>query len=278
MGRLADKTYWDGIYRSRSEASGPAPGTQQQRESGHGLFRSYSDWLLWDVILPKYLPRRAGARVLEVGSAPGNNLVRLHRLFGYVPYGVDYSDTGVAVNRQVFAQQGLPAENVIHADFLSEPFHAQYRGFFDVVMSAGFIEHFDDPRAVVNRHWDLLAPGGYLVISIPNLGGFNRTLQGTFDRRLLAIHNLQIMSKGTFAALFEREGLAPLFCDYLGTLNFGLFVAPKWSAPWFLLSSCKALQVLMNPILRVLFGRRGCESPALSPYLIFIGIKTTRGG
>jgi 2-polyprenyl-3-methyl-5-hydroxy-6-metoxy-1,4-benzoquinol methylase len=69
-----------------------------------------------------------GAKVVEVGSAPGEHLVRLKQRFGLTP-----------------------------------------REAFDVVLSGGFIEHFTDVAAIVQKHLQLLKPGGRLVVMIPNL-------------------------------------------------------------------------------------------------------------
>jgi SAM-dependent methyltransferase len=277
MDRLADKTYWDGIYGSRSTAKSNRPASRAQGKSilSNGILRSYADCLLWDAILPKYLPRQRDIKVLEVGSAPGHNLVRLHQTFGYFPYGVDYSDSGVRINREVFEQHNLPKENVIHADFLSEEFHSRFKGFFEIVSSAGFIEHFNDVVPIIEGHLDLLAPGGYLVVSVPNLRGLNGSLQRFFDKSLLPIHNLHIMEKSCFSKLFERDDLIPLFCNYYGLFNFNLFIAKKGSIRWFLLAFCKVQQLLLNLVFRLLFGKRGCESKTFSPYLLFIGVKKT---
>jgi SAM-dependent methyltransferase len=275
MGTLSEKTYWDKIYGSKTQdgKTDLQPGRAKQPTLSQSLFGPYGDYVLWQGIYPRYLPKQADIKVLEVGSAPGHNLIRLHQVLGYVPYGVDYSDTGVEVNRQVFAQYGLPAENVIHADFLSKDFHDRYKDFFDVVVSAGFIEHFDDVGPIIKGHLDLLAPGGYLVVSVPNLRGLNERLQRFFDKSLLPMHNLHIMEKGHFAGLFDRDDLTPLFCDYYGTFNFNLFIARKGSIRWFLLAFCKVLQLLLNLIFRLLFGKRGCESRTFSSYLLFIGEK-----
>ena len=101
-----------------------------------------------------------GAAVVEIGSAPGEHLVRLSETFGLVPYGIEYSAAGVEVNRAVFAARGLDPENVIQMDFFSDECLLSCRERFDVVVSRGFIEHFADAAQVVDRHLELLKPGG----------------------------------------------------------------------------------------------------------------------
>src|SRR5262249_49392554 len=102
--RLTEPDYWDVIHRAGRASKPPAPRTERgaaapvqqglkrrvKRVLGVRLldrFRNYEDFLLWDVILPRYLPRREGAKVVEIGCAPGYRLVRLKERFGLTPYG-----------------------------------------------------------------------------------------------------------------------------------------------------------------------------------------------
>ena len=125
-----------------------------------------------------------GAKVLEVGSAPGWHLVRLNQTFGFIPYGIEYSESGVELNREVFILHNINPDNVIHADFLSDEFHEQYKGYFDIAISRGFIEHFTDIEDIIEKHINLLTKGGYLIVSIPNLRGANYILTWLFHREL----------------------------------------------------------------------------------------------
>jgi 2-polyprenyl-3-methyl-5-hydroxy-6-metoxy-1,4-benzoquinol methylase len=239
-----------------------------------GRMSSYEEYLLWQVLFKRWLTDiRPGAKVLEVGSAPGEFLVRFAATYGCVPYGVDYSETGVALNRQLFEAHGLDPRNVIHADFFSEDLIERYRLAFDVVISRGFIEHFDDVDAVLERHLSLLVEGGHLIVSIPNFTWVNKLLLGLFSRELLASHNFDVMRKERFAALFRRPGVAPLYCGYTGTFNFHLVVTGKVSRLGRLLGLCCALQPVLNLVFRAVLKERGLESRFFSPALVFIGRK-----
>jgi O-antigen/teichoic acid export membrane protein/GT2 family glycosyltransferase/2-polyprenyl-3-methyl-5-hydroxy-6-metoxy-1,4-benzoquinol methylase len=234
---------------------------------------SYEEYLLWNSVYGRYMPRKDGARVLEVGSAPGDFVVKLSQNFNFVPYGIEYSDSGVELNRQIFAENNINPNNVIHGDFLSDEFHNKYQGKFDIVISRGFIEHFTDAKGVVEKHINLLAKGGLLIVSIPNLHGFNYLLARIFHKEVIAMHNLSIMRKREFAQLFDRSRLSPTYCDYSGTFNFGLFNVRKDSPLHSLLSLCMKLQVILNVLFRLLLRDRGAESRFFSPTLIFIGTK-----
>lgn len=278
MKTLTEREYWDSIHKRKVVEQ------KQHSLKGHlkiGMgrlldskyMRSYADYLLWDVIFKKHLPKTKGAKVLEVGSAPGHNLVRLSRTFGFVPYGIEYSDSGVELNREIFSSNNINPDHVIHADFFSDEIRDQYREHFDIVISEGFIEHFDDVDDVIKRHIDLLAQGGYLIVSIPNLRGANYRLQRAFNKELLLMHNTDIMRRGEFLKLFDKACLSTLFCDYYGTFNFGLFISKSRSPLRFVLTFCKVLQLILNVVFRVLFRGEGAESELFSPYLLFIGVK-----
>jgi len=281
MAKLTEKKDWDVIYapdgakHKRRGLRGKAKAlvTKYLGDRALGYVSNYAEHLLWDVIYPTYLLKTKRAKVLEVGSAPGHHLVRLARTFGFEPYGVEYSDSGAALNRRVFSANGIDPDNVIHADFLSEAFHEQYRGRFDVVMSRGFIEHFTDVEEVIDKHLNVLADGGVLVVSIPNYGGANYLIKWLLRRDNLAMHNLAIMNRPRFARLFDRAGLAASYCDYYGTFNLGLFSTRKGSPKRFLKPLLRLLQVVLNVVFRLLFGDRGAESGWFSPYLLFIGTK-----
>jgi len=208
-----------------------------------------------------------------VGSAPGDYLVRLSKTYKCVPFGVEYTDSGVDLNRQVFAENNINPNNVIHGDFLSDEFHRRYKSQFDMVVSRGFIEHFTDAKRVVEKHLNLLAKGGVLVISIPNLRGLNYLLARVFHKELIAMHNLTIMRKREFQELFDKSEVSNLYCDYYGTFNFGLFNAREDSPQRSILSLCMKLQMMLNVAFRLFLGERGAESSFFSPALLFIGVK-----
>lgn len=294
MLKLSKQEYWDSIHRDEERqllgsAANPAkehdrsPLRRRVVRTVKGLLgkkvleriSSYADYLLWDVIFKQHLPEMKGAKVLEVGSAPGKFLVKFSQRYDCTPYGVEYSEIGVELNRKVFSLHGLNPDNVIHADFFSEEFHRQYGGSFDVVISRGFIEHFSDVGSVIERHMDLLAPAGYLIVSIPNLKGINYALTWIFSKEVVPLHNLEIMRTDAFTKLFVRSDLQRLFCDYYGTFSFNV-ICTRQNSPTmrFALSrSFEILQLVLNLIFRLFLRGKRTESKLLSPYLLFIGKK-----
>jgi SAM-dependent methyltransferase len=221
------------------------------------------------------MPKTAGVRVLEVGSAPGEFLVGLHKRYGYIPYGVEYSEAGVAGNRELFVANNIDPNNVIHTDFFDDEFQRKFCGHYDIVVSRGFIEHFDNVEDVIDKHLNVLAEDGCLVVSIPNFG--RRSLYGAcaslFSKDLLKTHNTDIMSREAFCGLFSREDLYKLFCGYYGTIRLSLVGAGQNSAVRFAVRCFRKLQVVLNPVLRLVFRKRGWEGRTFSPFLLYIGLK-----
>ena len=269
--RLTEQAHWDRVH------SGPRAGARRRAYAERVLGRERAGYLyeggyvayrFRELLVPHVQP---GSRALEVGSAPGLHLAKLARRLELDPWGLDYSPEGVAANRATFEQFGFDPAHVIHADFFADDFVARHGGQFDLVMSHGFVEHFRDVRPVVARHVALAKPGGLVAISVPNLRGVNGALVKYFNPPLLDAHNLDIMARDAFAALFDGQGLTPLFCDYLGLFQIGLQSAPATSPKRHLLRATTWLQAPLDLAQRRLFATRSPALPALSPYLYYLG-------
>jgi SAM-dependent methyltransferase len=131
------------------------------------------------------LPR--GLRVLDAGCGSGVHGAELFRLQGHRVVGVDLSEASIAKARTRLAEAYV-------ADVTQPERYPFYgRQYFDVVLFSDMLEHMSDPLDVLTRHYYLLAPGGQVLISIPNvaiwnvrlallLGRFEYGDTGTLDR------------------------------------------------------------------------------------------------
>lgn len=272
MERLTEKNYWE---QRIDPTTGGGPGSPPAglkarivRRYFSAIDRGYPRYLIYDVQCRKYFP--AGAlTIMEIGSAPGGELLTVHRKFGYEPYGVEYTENGVEANRELFREHGLNPENVIQADFFDSDFQRDWRERFDVVMSHGFIEHFTEMEQVISGHVNLVKPGGLLLITLPNLRWFNYLVASFFSRPALKTHNLSVMNKNKLRRHFERDDLEILECKYLGTFNFGFIYGRNKSKPKLLLMDLlMKLQRLLDMSLYLFFRRGFIESPFFSPKLL----------
>lgn len=280
---LSDKSHWHTVHTAEegqwTASVLPRSGrlkSRLKRIVGPKVIASmqpYDDHVLWTAVLPKYFAQRRGSRVVEIGSAPGEFLVRLKERFGVVPFGVEYSASGAELNRRMFADHGIDTANVIEADFFEMCRDERYWNAFDVVVSRGFIEHFREPEGVVRDHLRLLKPGGVFFLEVPNLRGFNFALCWIFCRELIAIHNLDIMTSRRLAAVVPAELVETVSCGYHGTFNFSLCSTRPDSPLRFLYAAGMKLQALLNIAFRCFFGHRGADSAWFSPAILFVGIK-----
>ena len=283
MPRLTTREYWNGVWGPQGDVVRISHLDRLKKwlrrtigPSKISYFtRNYADYQIVEGVYRRHLAKGAG--VIEIGSAPGAFLVDLHRRFGIVPFGVEYAPSGAAMNRQLFQDSGLNPDQVIESDAFAYDFQAGNAARFDVVISRGVIEHFagDELRCIIAGHVNLLKPGGRLIVSIPNYRGINYLIKRIFSSGSLAAHNLDIMRRSTFAALFACAGLRPLRCDYVGTLDISMSQPPSGSnialrATYQLFDK---IQVLLNGILRSLLGTRGADSAFFSPFLIYVGSK-----
>ncbi len=235
---------------------------------------NYSSYFLWDVLFTRYLSGSINRKVIEIGSAPGGRLIKFHEKFNMIPYGVEYSEHGVKINRENFKNHNLDVKKIIYDDFFSKDFQKTYSNFFDIVFSTGFIEHFTNIKRVIYNHLNILKKNGILIIIIPNLRGLNLLLATFFLKESIAKHNLTITNKKVFQNLFDKEEVALVYCNYFGIFNANLFQTKKRGLKSYILRFIRVyVNRILNLLFRILFKEKGFDSSLFSPYLIFIGIK-----
>jgi len=141
-------------------------------------------------------PVSSGQTVVEIGCAPARWLLWYARTFGARVSGLEYSVKGAALSRANLAAAGITPD-IEEADFFDTDLDT---GAKDLVLSLGFIEHFDDLERAFRRHLDFCAPGGRVAIGVPNFRGFTGLMQRWASPGFLAAHNTAAMDP----ALFER--------------------------------------------------------------------------
>ncbi len=266
--KLSTKKHWDTDY-------------EKQLENKFYLkkrrFLSYSEMIFWKII-ENYLPK-GPLEILEVGSAPGIKLIEFNRKMGYVPFGIEYSKHGCELNREVFEFNGCDPKNVLEVDFLSSEIQFKYKNSFDIVVSFGFIEHFDNVEEIIEKHYNLLKENGYLLITIPNFSGINHSLSNYFaGKELIKMHNLKIMDINKFLDLFNDKRLKTLYSGYYGIFDFFLIYFENrnnkikniiyFAFFWINIG----LSIIFKALEKLNLANK-LESKNFSPFLIYIGKK-----
>lgn len=247
---LADGEFWDDFWESVTLPAVVSHAVSHER-------------CLADTFTRRLTPNPSW-RLFEIGCAPGRWLVWFAQTLGYQVAGCDLSALGISKTRQNLSMNGVNAD-VYEGDVLSVEIPQQA---YDIVVSLGVIEHFDDPRPMIERHLQLLRPGGILVLEVPNLRWLNYWLmRAARQEDLLRHHNLRIMNRQYFQRLAANSGLKTRFLGYVGGWEPALFELR--GRPWWV----KAIHRLLRTLRAVPIAER-INSPLFSGYLV--GIFETR--
>ena len=150
---------------------------------------------------------RKGASVLDVGCGYATTSERLRRLGNHV--------TGIESSAEAV---------VVAADRLDEVLSADLQDFegigaalgarrFDCIVFADVLEHLAWPEKVLQHYVCYLAPGGTVLVSLPNVGLWSvrlSLLAGRFeyaDTGVLDRTHLRFFTRSTARRLIERSGL-----------------------------------------------------------------------
>lgn len=190
-----DQSHWDKGYEKIS----PTECTQEDPIR----------WLLLNT-LPK-----ANLRSYELGCYPGRYLAVLGEL-GYELNGCDLTpkvyDLSAWCQNRGYRVGTFEQRNV---------FATNENQHFDVVVSFGLIEHFENWEELFNRHIDRLGPDGYIVITTPNFRSAPMyLLHRILDSENLKIHNIASMNPSRWAKLAEDAGLEVVFKGGIGRFEF----------------------------------------------------------
>jgi SAM-dependent methyltransferase len=170
-------------------------------KTGGGVTRAESESRLKALKQLKAPP----ARLLEVGSSDGTFLA-LAAQAGYRAVGVEPSRVNLAKARA--AHPGLE----FHEGFL-ESFKTRER--FDLICHFYVLGYSFEPRRFLAAARKLLAPGGQMLLEVPDAARFAAL---PFAASLFTHQDISIFTRGTLNALLSREGFSPL-SKKLGTAS-----------------------------------------------------------
>lgn len=104
----------------------------------------------------------AGSVVMDAGCGNGS-FISQFRGRGWQLNGADFSPAGIAI-----AKESFPDINFFLAD--GQASYKHLLGPVDAVISTEVIEHIYDPRAFLRSCFELLKPGGRIILSTPYHG------------------------------------------------------------------------------------------------------------
>lgn len=154
-------------------------------------------------------------RFLDTGCFEGKLLDQIVEQKPWVATGLEPNETAVNIAR---AKGHVVLQG--HAEDAVEIIPEEQQ--FDVIFMGQSIEHVDDPLRVLRRLRLLLAPGGVLVLSTPNLGSREIDWFGPTWAHWHPPYHRYIFSRRGLESLANRVGLR--------LTNFKSFSHPYWTA------------------------------------------------
>jgi SAM-dependent methyltransferase len=171
------------------------------------------------------LPRTG--RAIEIGCGSARLLSRVRKATGIAAVGLDPSPQALALARRTAEALGAPME-VLRGDARALPFAD---ASFDLVLSGGLLEHFEDPRPVLAEMVRVLRPGGtFYADVVPRRPSLYRMRE--IPRMLTRPWLLPGVYESAFGPADYRRLLAALGCEAIAIRTAGVYppAAPAWLA------------------------------------------------
>ncbi|WP_374165845.1 class I SAM-dependent methyltransferase [Arcticibacter sp. MXS-1] len=244
---LTDRSFWSKYWESKK-----------------GLAFSVNRNYLFHQHLSAIVEKKQPAEAIELGGFPGYYAIFLKKHFHISSTLLDYF-VHPGILQQVLQANGLTEGDihVIEADLFNCSTPQQY----DLVLSCGLIEHFNDTRDIIQRHVQFVKPGGTLFITLPNFRGVNGWFQKEFDLENYEKHNIASMDPDLLRSIAVELNLKDVKASYYG--GFSVWLENK--------NSVSALTKLFMKSVwfagKVITKTFRFESRALSPYIVLQATK-----
>jgi 2-polyprenyl-3-methyl-5-hydroxy-6-metoxy-1,4-benzoquinol methylase len=160
-----------------------------------------------------------GAVVMDAGCGNGSFL-SLFQNRNWQLHGSDLSPTGIEIAREKFPNINffLADGQTHYADFLATV------GPVDVVISTEVIEHLYDPRGFIRSCYELLKPGGTIVLTTPYHGYLKNLLiavTGKMDKHFTVLWDhghIKFWSRNTLETVLRETGFTDI--EFAGSGRF----------------------------------------------------------
>jgi len=193
------------------------PSAPVQNYNGHdnlsvmSVMNHYNRWI-YDTMAP-YL----GKRLFEAGCGTGNLTAFFLRTPGLTHYvGVDLSPAYCSrLQREIVPLPGVTVD--FHAANLQDPSLKFTSGVpFDTIVCSNVLEHIENDRDVLRSFYDMLTPGGKVVLQVPAL----QMLYGSID---VTDHHVRRYSRRELVGKVKEAGFTIKKASY-----FNLLGIPAW--------------------------------------------------
>ncbi len=221
-----NKIYWDNLWIENKTSSVLNPNNKIHpntfvNKQFHDFFRQVFA-----------ITETTGSELLEIGCARSQWLPYFVKEFGFKVSGIDYSEIGCQQASEILSKEGVNGK-IVCADFFKPP--KSMAEAFDVVISFGVAEHFQNTETCITAFSQFLKPGGLLITFIPNITGLIGWIQKLINRPIFDIH--MPLDKLTLQQAHKTSDVRIVDCNYFISFNFGicnLNGIPHDSLSWFI--------------------------------------------
>jgi SAM-dependent methyltransferase len=221
----------------------------------------------------KYLPKYPGLHLLEIGCGSSATLPYFATKFNYQITGIDYNQYALALARANLEGHGIKG-NLYCRDILNRDKNKNILNTFDIIYSAGVIEHFEDAVGALTLIREFLKPNGLILTTVPNLQGINHLLQKFIDPTILDIHIIH--NKTTLRSTHETAGFTTILCEYTGVYDGWLTESSGTTSAYRKKMHhyyCYITNIIVHTILKYTNYKIMPELSYTSPHILFIGKK-----
>jgi SAM-dependent methyltransferase len=244
---LTDRAFWKSFWESKKDL----------------IFYLKPTYVFGD-ILAKLIAEKNIKTAVELGGFPGYYATYLKKYQQLDTTLFDYFIHEGLIG-QLLQKNGLkPGDiHIIEADL----FDHKPEKLYDLVLSFGLIEHFNDTKAIINTHLQFLNPGGVLFITLPNFKSMNGWIQRKFDRDNYDKHNIASMNPKLLVAYCKQLGLTEAESYYHG--KFTVWLENRAEQKGLVKALVKTIWLAGKVFTKIV----PVESKALSPYIVLKAVK-----
>jgi len=244
---LTDRAFWKAFWESRKNP----------------ILYLKPNYVFGD-ILAKLIAGKNIKNAIELGGFPGYYATYLKKYQQLDTTLFDYFIHEGLID-QLLEKNGLKHGdiNIIEADL----FEYKPEKLYDMVLSFGLIEHFNDTKAIIETHLPFLKPGGVLFITLPNFKSVNGWVQRKFDKENYDKHNINSMNPQLLADYCRQLGLTEVESYYHG--KFTVWLENKSEQGGFAKAVVKTIWLAGKVFTKIV----PLESKALSPYIVVKAVK-----
>jgi len=165
------------------------------------------------------LPPGSGLTIADLGCGNGY-LASVLAGMGHKVFAVDSSREGIDIARTAFP------DITFHCLSLYEDLKNEMNEDFDVVIASEVIEHLYDPRKFLHNAFELLKPGGTLILSTPYHGYLKNlalAISGKMDKHFTAewdCGHIKFFSVKSLSRMVREYGYCDLQFRFAGRLPY----------------------------------------------------------